>query len=164
MGTAARVAVATGGSPVGNYSMVVFTGWDYGCLGDRATKLKQKNIHYSLQVRNVVGWLLVVPLADSQTRISSRLLCQVDLEEQSLKKRAATLTLSKRIILYSLRVCMGLLTLALILGAFYGIFLATIFSQVNDSEDDTMWSVSPRRPHGFSLTNRKGLSKKGSWV
>lgn len=52
MGTAARVAVATGGSAAGNYSMIVFTGWDYGCLGDRATKLKQKNIHYRLQVRS----------------------------------------------------------------------------------------------------------------
>ncbi|KAG7237649.1 hypothetical protein INR49_032095 [Caranx melampygus] len=49
MGTAARVAVATGGSAVGNYSKIVFTGWDYGCLGDQATKLKQKNIHYRLQ-------------------------------------------------------------------------------------------------------------------
>ena len=51
MGSAARVAVTTGGSTVVNYSMIVFTGWDYGCLGDRATKLKQKNIHYQLQVR-----------------------------------------------------------------------------------------------------------------
>lgn len=51
MGSAARVAVTTGGSTVVNYSMIVFTGWDYGCLGDRATKLKQKNIHYRLQVR-----------------------------------------------------------------------------------------------------------------
>lgn len=64
MGTAARVAVATGGSPVGNYSMIVFTSWDYGCLGDRATKLKQKNIHYRLQVRgdlsHLAGWRTVM--------------------------------------------------------------------------------------------------------
>lgn len=50
MGTAARVAVATGGSAVGNYSMIVFTSWDYGSLGEKATRLKQKNIHYRLQV------------------------------------------------------------------------------------------------------------------
>jgi len=50
MGTAARVAVATGGSAVGNYSIIVFTGWDYGCQGDRATKLKQKNVHYRLAI------------------------------------------------------------------------------------------------------------------
>lgn len=51
MGTAARVAVATGGSAVGNYSMIAFTSWDYGCLGDQATRLKQKRILYRLQVR-----------------------------------------------------------------------------------------------------------------
>lgn len=51
MGTAARVAVAAGGGAVGNYSMIVFTSWDYGCTGEQATKLKQKNIHYQLQVR-----------------------------------------------------------------------------------------------------------------
>lgn len=51
MGTAARVAVATGGSAVGNYSMIVFTGWDYGSVDEKATKLKQKSIRYRLQVR-----------------------------------------------------------------------------------------------------------------
>lgn len=57
MGTAARVAVATGGTAVGNYTMIVFTSWDFGCLGDRATKLKQKNIHYQLQVRGDLSYL-----------------------------------------------------------------------------------------------------------
>lgn len=57
MGTAARVAVATEGSTVGNYSIVVFTFWNYGCLGDRATKLQQKNIHYRLQVRGDLYYL-----------------------------------------------------------------------------------------------------------
>lgn len=51
MGTTARVAVATGGSTEGNYSMIVFTGWDYGCCGHQATKQKQQNIYYRLQVR-----------------------------------------------------------------------------------------------------------------
>ncbi|XP_073341654.1 transmembrane channel-like protein 7 [Pagrus major] len=104
MGTAARVAVATGGRAVGNYSMIVFTSWDYGCLGDQATNLKQKNIHYRLQV---------------------------DLEEESLKKRAAALTTKQKVILYSLRVFMSLLSFGFIIGAFYGIFLATEFSQKN---------------------------------
>ncbi|XP_067457432.1 transmembrane channel-like protein 7 [Thunnus thynnus] len=102
MGTAARVAVATGGSAVGNYSMIVFTGWDYSCLGDRATKLKQKNIHYRLQV---------------------------DLEEERIKKRAAALTLGRKIVLYSLRVFMALVAFGLIIAAFFGIFFATTYSQ-----------------------------------
>lgn len=50
MGSALRVAVATGSGAAGSYSKMVFTGWDYGCQGDRATKLKQKSIHYQLQV------------------------------------------------------------------------------------------------------------------
>nr|XP_061789473.1 transmembrane channel-like protein 7 [Nerophis lumbriciformis] len=102
MGTAARVAVATGGSAVGDYSAIVFTGWDYGCLGDQATKLKQKNIHYRLQV---------------------------DLEEQFLKKKAAALTTSQKIVLYALRIVMGIVALGLIGAACFGIFEATVFSQ-----------------------------------
>ena len=57
MGANARVAVATGGSTMGDYSMIVFTGWDYSCLRDRDTKLKQKNIHYRLQVRGDLSHL-----------------------------------------------------------------------------------------------------------
>ncbi|XP_076592767.1 transmembrane channel-like protein 7 [Chaetodon auriga] len=108
MGTAARVAVATGGSAVGSYSMMVFTGWDYGCLGDRATKLKQKNILYRLQV---------------------------DLEEESLKKREAALTVKQKIVLYSLRVSMCLLAFGLIIGALYGIFVSTVVSQERSGEE-----------------------------
>ncbi|XP_053182354.1 transmembrane channel-like protein 7 [Scomber japonicus] len=107
MGTAARVAVATGGSAVGNYSLIVFIGWDYGCLGDQATKLKQKNIHYRLQV---------------------------DLEEERRKKQAATLTLVQKIVLHSLRVFMFLVSSGLIVAAFYGIFEATTYSQTRSGE------------------------------
>ncbi|XP_061531454.1 LOW QUALITY PROTEIN: transmembrane channel-like protein 7 [Phycodurus eques] len=102
LGMAARVAVATGGSAVGNYSLIVFTAWDYSCLGDRATKLKQKNIHYQLQV---------------------------DLEEELRKKKIAALTLCHKIILYSLRIIMGFVTFGLITAACFGIFVATVFSQ-----------------------------------
>lgn len=51
LGSAARVAVATGGRTGANYSMMVFASWDYGSLGDKETRLKQKNILYRLQVR-----------------------------------------------------------------------------------------------------------------
>ncbi|XP_029959598.1 transmembrane channel-like protein 7 [Salarias fasciatus] len=108
MGTAARVAVVTGGSTVGNYSMIVFCGWDYGCLGDRATKLKQRNVLYRLQV---------------------------DLEEEALKRRAAARTLKQRVLLYSLRVAMFFVALGLIIAAFVGIFEATNFSQENRQEE-----------------------------
>ncbi|XP_072769171.1 transmembrane channel-like protein 7 [Nerophis lumbriciformis] len=112
-GTAARVAVATGGNAAGDYSMVVFTGWDYGCLGDRATKLKQKNIHYRLQV---------------------------DLEEEMMKKRVASLTANQKCLLYSLRILMSLVAMALIMAACYGIFVTTVFSQ-GRSGDQGMLAV-----------------------
>lgn len=53
LGTTARVVVATGGRSTGNYSMVAFASWDYGSLGEKETKLKQKNILYRLQVRRM---------------------------------------------------------------------------------------------------------------
>ncbi|XP_008284064.1 transmembrane channel-like protein 4 [Stegastes partitus] len=53
----------------------------------------------------------------------------VDLEEERIKQQAAALTLSQRALLYSLRVCMWFVALGLIAAAFYGIFVATNFSQ-----------------------------------
>uniref|UniRef100_A0A3B3UAQ5 Transmembrane channel-like protein n=1 Tax=Poecilia latipinna TaxID=48699 RepID=A0A3B3UAQ5_9TELE len=76
---------------VRSYSMIVFTGWDYGCLGSKATKLKQRNIYYRLQV---------------------------DLEEERLKKHAASLTLCNKVTLYSL-LCVKLAPCACFLGLFY---------------------------------------------
>ncbi|KAM3873219.1 transmembrane channel-like protein 7 [Diretmus argenteus] len=108
MGTAARVAVATGGSAASSYSKIVFTGWDYGCLGDQATKLKQKNIHYRLQM---------------------------DLEEERIKKKAASLTLFQKIVLYSLRIFLALVAFGLITAAFYGIIQTTNFSQSRSGEE-----------------------------
>ena len=67
-------------------------------------------------------------------------LSQVDLEEESLKKRAAALTTKQKVILYSLRVLMSLVSFGLIIGAFYAIFLATEFSQVNDVKGGR-WSI-----------------------
>ncbi|KAM9309992.1 transmembrane channel-like protein 7 [Pholidichthys leucotaenia] len=111
MGSAARVAVATGSSTVGSYSMIVFTGWDFGSLGERATVLKQKNIHYRLQV---------------------------DLEEASRKKKATELKLSQKILLHTQRVVMGFVSLGLIVAAFYGIFEATNFSQKQSNKGEIL--------------------------
>uniref|UniRef100_A0A3P8SGW7 Transmembrane channel-like protein n=1 Tax=Amphiprion percula TaxID=161767 RepID=A0A3P8SGW7_AMPPE len=114
MGTAARVTVATGGGAVGNYSSIVFTGWDYGCLGDRATKLKQNNIRYQLQV---------------------------DLEEERLKQQAAALTASQKLLLYSLRVSMFFVAVGFIAAALYGIFVATEFSQGRSGDEGILGLV-----------------------
>lgn len=53
MGGVMRLAVSTGGGAAEDYSMMVFTGWDYGLQGDRATKLKRNNIRYQLKVHTM---------------------------------------------------------------------------------------------------------------
>ena len=56
----------------------------------------------------------------------------MDLEEDQLKKKAASQTLRQKILLYSLRSLMFLLANGFIIAALYGIFEATNFSQVSD--------------------------------
>ncbi|KAJ8005096.1 hypothetical protein DPEC_G00143100 [Dallia pectoralis] len=119
MGSALRVAVATGSGAVGSYSKIVFTGWDYGCHGDQATKLKQKNIHYQLQL---------------------------DLEEQRLQNKAASLTLGQTVGLYSLRVFLMVISITLIGVAFFCIFRSTAFSQEKVGETGLLgliWEYLP---------------------
>ncbi|XP_066538396.1 transmembrane channel-like protein 4 [Hoplias malabaricus] len=102
MGSMTRIMVAVGGGAGGGYSMLVFTGWDYGLQGERATKLKQNNLRYQLQV---------------------------DLEEERLQKKAASLTLTQAVCLLSFRIFLQIVVLAMIVGAFFGIGYATQFSQ-----------------------------------
>lgn len=111
MGATARVAVATGGSAEGTYSMTVFTGWDYGSSGDQATKLKQQNIYYRLQV---------------------------DLEEERIKKKAASLTQVQKVCLYSMRLVLFLLALGFIVAAVAAIVFATNFSQTNSDKEGVL--------------------------
>lgn len=137
LGTMARVVVATGGGTSGNYSMIAFASWDYGSLGEKQTKLKQKNILYRLQVgANFPGFRSegCVPAVWLGPFIEFLLSsCQVDLEEERLKKQAAALTVKQKIFLYSLRIILFFIALGLIIGALVGIFMATQFSQVNGS-------------------------------
>ncbi|XP_050987921.1 LOW QUALITY PROTEIN: transmembrane channel-like protein 7 [Labeo rohita] len=102
MGSTARLVVVTGSGATGGYSMQVFTGWDHGLQGDRATKLKHNNLRHQLKV---------------------------DLEEERINKKAASLTLGQTVSLYALRVFLSLVVLVLIGATFYGIAQATQFSQ-----------------------------------
>lgn len=60
---------------------------------------------------------------------------QVDLEEEKLQKKALSLTLGLG--LCSLHIFLMLVSLALIGGAFFGIFKATVFSQVSQKHKET---------------------------
>lgn len=114
MGTTARVVVATGGSAEGTYSMMIFTGWDYGSSGDQATKLKQQNIYYRLQV---------------------------DLEEERIKRKAASLTQAQKVCLYSTRILIVIVTMGFIAAAITGIVYATDFSQKNSDQEGILGLV-----------------------
>uniref|UniRef100_A0A8C6SXS3 Transmembrane channel-like protein n=1 Tax=Neogobius melanostomus TaxID=47308 RepID=A0A8C6SXS3_9GOBI len=93
---------------------IVFTGWDYGSSGHRATKLKQQNIYYRLQV---------------------------DLEEERIKKKAASLTQAQKAFLYSARIVLFILALGFIgaatnldqgvLGLFYEYLPSIVITAAN---------------------------------
>ncbi|XP_028836597.1 transmembrane channel-like protein 4 isoform X2 [Denticeps clupeoides] len=102
MGNVVRVLVTTGSGGERGYSARVFTDWDYGLQGDRATGLKQNTIRYRLQV---------------------------DLEEDRIRLRAASLSPGQTVGLYALRALLNLVVIALIIAAFFGIAEATSFSQ-----------------------------------
>lgn len=58
----------------------------------------------------------------------------MDLEEERLQQKAASLTLGQAFALYALRIFLNLVVLALIGGTFYGIAEVTQFSQVQNTE------------------------------
>ncbi|XP_030641330.1 transmembrane channel-like protein 4 [Chanos chanos] len=107
MGSALRVITAAGGGAVGGYSTLVFTGWDHGLQGDRATKLKQQNLRHQFQV---------------------------ELEEERFRLKAASQSLGQTVGMYVLRIFLNLVVFALLGGAFYSIFVATRFSQSRQEE------------------------------
>ncbi|KAK3571761.1 hypothetical protein QTP86_018721 [Hemibagrus guttatus] len=107
MGRVARVVMAMDGGRLGGYSVLVFTGWDHGLQEKRAVKVKHNNLRYRLQV---------------------------DLEEERIKRKAESLTLSQAFLLYSLRILLNLIVLAMIVGAFFAISYATQYSQYRDGQ------------------------------
>ncbi|XP_017321089.1 transmembrane channel-like protein 7 [Ictalurus punctatus] len=107
MGGVARLVMAMDGGRLGGYSVLVFTGWDHGLQDERAARVKHNNLRYRLQV---------------------------DLEEERINRKAESLTLSQAFFLYSLRFFLGLIALAMIVGAFFAIGNATQYSQSQQQE------------------------------
>ncbi|XP_060776360.1 transmembrane channel-like protein 7 isoform X1 [Neoarius graeffei] len=107
MGRVAQLVMAMDGGPLGGYSVLVFTGWDHGLQDQLTAKVKHNNLRYRLQV---------------------------DLEEERIKRKADSLTLSQAFFLYSLRIFLNLIVLAMIVGAFFAISSATQYSQSQQRE------------------------------
>ncbi|KAK1144898.1 transmembrane channel-like protein 7 [Acipenser oxyrinchus oxyrinchus] len=102
-GSGFKLAVVTGDGDLSSYSMSVFCGWDFGLEGEQAARLKQNSIRYELQV---------------------------ELEEDALRRNAASRTLAQRVYLYTLRGVLNLLVVGLILAAFYCIYRASEQSSI----------------------------------
>ncbi|XP_014649759.1 PREDICTED: transmembrane channel-like protein 4 [Ceratotherium simum simum] len=84
-----------------SYSHRVFSAWDFGLCGDVHVRLRQRNILYELQV---------------------------ELEEAALRRHAALRTLGQQARLWSWRMLLHLLVLALLGAALYGIYWVTGFT------------------------------------
>ncbi|XP_048186148.1 transmembrane channel-like protein 4 isoform X1 [Perognathus longimembris pacificus] len=81
-----------------SYSHRVFSAWDFGLCGDENVRLRQRNIRYELQV---------------------------ELEEAAVRCQAAGRTLGQWVKVWSVRLLLNLLVLALLGAAFYGVYWAT---------------------------------------
>ncbi|XP_052535936.1 transmembrane channel-like protein 7 [Tympanuchus pallidicinctus] len=90
-----------------SYCNKVFAGWDF-CITDlNAARLKHRSLLYELQA---------------------------DLEEERLKQKIADRTIKKKLQIFSLRIFINIVVIAVLLACFYCIFRATVFSQENSSD------------------------------
>ncbi|NXC38210.1 TMC7 protein, partial [Penelope pileata] len=89
-----------------SYCNKVFAGWDF-CITDlNAARLKHRSLRYELQT---------------------------DLEEERLKQKIAERTMKEKLRIYSLRLFLNIIVIAVLSGCFYAIYRATVFSQENSS-------------------------------
>ncbi|OXB81810.1 UNVERIFIED_CONTAM: hypothetical protein H355_015007 [Colinus virginianus] len=90
-----------------SYCNKVFAGWDF-CITDlNAARLKHHSLLYELQA---------------------------DLEEERLKQKIADRTMKEKLRIYTLRIFLNIIVIAVLLGCFYSIYRATVFSQENSSD------------------------------
>ncbi|XP_072205775.1 transmembrane channel-like protein 7 isoform X1 [Excalfactoria chinensis] len=89
-----------------SYCNKVFAGWDF-CITDlNAARLKHRSLLYELQT---------------------------DLEEERLKQKIADRTMREKLRIYSLRIFINIIVIAVLSACFYSIYRATVFSQENSS-------------------------------
>ncbi|NXX20636.1 TMC7 protein, partial [Podargus strigoides] len=89
-----------------SYCNKVFAGWDFCITDPHAAWLKHRSLQYELQV---------------------------NLEEERLKQKIADRTMKEKLCIYSLRILINIIVLAVLSGCFYCIYRATVFSQENSS-------------------------------
>ncbi|KGL94555.1 Transmembrane channel-like 7, partial [Charadrius vociferus] len=89
-----------------SYCNKVFAGWDFCITDPNAARLKHRSLQYELQT---------------------------DLEEERLKQKIADRTMKEKLRIYSLRIFINIIVIAVLSGCFYSIYRATVFSQENSS-------------------------------
>ncbi|KAF1577218.1 Transmembrane channel-like protein 7, partial [Eudyptes moseleyi] len=89
-----------------SYCNKVFAGWDFCITDPHAARLKHRSLQYELQT---------------------------DLEEERLKRKIADRTMKEKLRIYSLRIFINIIVIAVLSGCFYSIYRATVFSQENSN-------------------------------
>ncbi|NXY81075.1 TMC7 protein, partial [Alcedo cyanopectus] len=89
-----------------SYCNKVFAGWDFCITDPNAAQLKHCSLLYELQT---------------------------DLEEERLKQKIADRTMKEKLRIYSLRIFINIIVIAVLSACFYSIYKATVFSQENSN-------------------------------
>ncbi|KFQ77138.1 Transmembrane channel-like 7, partial [Phoenicopterus ruber ruber] len=89
-----------------SYCNKVFAGWDFCITDPNAAWLKHRSLQYELQT---------------------------DLEEERLKEKIAGRTMKEKLRIYSLRIFINIVVIAVLSGCFYSIYRVTVFSQENSN-------------------------------
>ncbi|NWW73663.1 TMC7 protein, partial [Climacteris rufus] len=93
--------------PFQSYCNKVFAGWDFGITDPSAARLKHCSLRWELQT---------------------------DLQEEKLKQKIAERTMKEKLRIYSLRIFINIIVIAILSGCFYSIYRATVFSQENSND------------------------------
>ncbi|NWV23665.1 TMC7 protein, partial [Origma solitaria] len=92
--------------PFQSYCNKVFAGWDFCITDPNAARLKHRSLQCELQT---------------------------DLHEEKLKQKIAERTTKEKLRIYSLRIFINIIVLAILSGFFYSIYRVTVFSQENSN-------------------------------
>ncbi|NXM50929.1 TMC7 protein, partial [Gymnorhina tibicen] len=95
--------------PFQSYCNKVFAGWDFCITDPNTAQLKHRSLQYELQM---------------------------DLQEEKLKQKIAKRTMKEKLRIYSLRIFINIIVIAILSGCFYSIYRVTVFSQENSNDID----------------------------
>ncbi|CAN8191819.1 unnamed protein product [Coccothraustes coccothraustes] len=95
--------------PFQSYCNKVFAGWDFCITDPSAARLKRHSLRHELQM---------------------------DLQEEKLKQKIAERGMEEKFRIYTLRIFINIIVIAILSGCFYSIYRVTVFSQENSNDID----------------------------